>query len=336
MPGCLKDLRGADGADRQGLGGAVGGEHLDAWGKEASEALQDRGCDRRSGGDGAPERRELHPVLHAVAPHPVDEGGGAEHGGDAVGVDGVDDLPGIHRPRAGEVHFRDDGGHAERRGEQGEEREGREVDLAGLYAVDLLQRPDLRGEVAVVVDGALGRPGAAAGEEDGGYVLCLGRGRLEGGVVPVLVDHPGKGGSLPEEAGAYRHAGADGVLPPAEEEPCQVRLGDADERVRLGLGKALPEVLDPQPRIDQHRDGADLEEGEGEGEELRARSHHEHGAHAAADAAGDQPPGYPVAQPVELREAHAPVLPGEDDRLRVRLALRHLRQVCGDVDHFAL
>ncbi len=66
-----------------------------------------------------------------------------------------------------------DGGHAERRGEKGEEREGGEIDLARLDAVNLAQCLHLGGEVAVAVDGALGRAGAAAGEEDGGHLVAL-------------------------------------------------------------------------------------------------------------------------------------------------------------------
>ena len=62
-------------------------------------------------------------------------------------------------------------GHAQGRPEQAEERKRRQIDLAGLDAVESAQHLDLGGEDAVRVDDALGDAGAAAGEQDRGRLV---------------------------------------------------------------------------------------------------------------------------------------------------------------------
>ena len=79
-----------------------------------------------------------------VAAEAVDERGRAEHVGHAESLDGGAELHGVGLRGAGEVHLGQHLGHAQRGSEQREEREGRQVNLAGLDAVEPTHLLDLR------------------------------------------------------------------------------------------------------------------------------------------------------------------------------------------------
>jgi hypothetical protein len=77
---------------------------------------------------------------------------------------------GACRPRR--VHVGDDRAQAQGRIEQGEGREGRQVDAARLHAEGLAQHLDLRDEMAMAIHHALGHAGGAGGEQDRGDLVA--------------------------------------------------------------------------------------------------------------------------------------------------------------------
>src|SRR5262249_8874514 len=58
---------------------------------------------------------------------------------------------------------------------------------------------------------------------------------------------------------------------PTEYTPGHVRFRDADERLRLRLGKAFPKIANAHAGVDQHRHGRDFEQRKCEGEEFQPR-----------------------------------------------------------------
>ena len=173
--GFAEDFPAADGTDRQRLGGAVGGEDFRLRRQQGGKTLQNLRRHRRAGGNHPPQARQANPVFQPVASDPVDQGRRAEHVGDLEMLDGGDEFLRIDQRRPGKVHLRDDRRHPQRRGEEGEEGEGRQIDFAGADVVEIAQHLHLRGEIAVAVDGPFRYAGAAAGKENGGGLLRIGR-----------------------------------------------------------------------------------------------------------------------------------------------------------------
>ncbi len=103
----------------------------------------------------------------------------------------------------------------------------------------------------------------------------------------------------------------EGILAPAEQAARQMRLGDADEGLGSASARHSFRFLHPEARIDQHRHGADFEEGEGQGEEIGAGCDHQHGAYATADAVGFQGMSDAVTELIEFAEAQPAVLRGK-------------------------
>jgi hypothetical protein len=116
--------------------------------------------------------------------------------------------------------------------------------------------------------------------------------------------------------------------------------GDADERFRFRFRQADAEVLDTHAGIDEHGHGAELEQGEGQREELQTRLDHQHGTHAAADAAALQAVRQGVALGVQLAEREMAVANPSmsaspirlDDGECLRLRPCHRRQRSSDIN----
>jgi hypothetical protein len=114
---------------------------------------------------------QLHPVGRRVAPEVVEQRRGTEHVGAAMLRQRMDQFFRLRVPWKSKVHVREDGRHTESGVEEREERERREVDLAGL---DPIRRPnalDLRVEHSMGVNGTLGHSGRPGREEDGRDIL---------------------------------------------------------------------------------------------------------------------------------------------------------------------
>ena len=246
-------------------------------------------------------------------------------------------LRGSARARAGRIHVRDDRGQAERRIEQCERRECRQIDAAGSDAESVAQHADLRHEMPVAVDHALGHAGRAAGEQDRGHFVGLRVGELRAGLRTRAFDLRQRGVGQPAaRAGSDAHARG---TRPAQQHARDVRQRDADESLGPGFVQALLQCALVDARIDQHRHGAGLEQREHQQEELRRRPHHQHGARAADDAVPRQARRDGVAARVELRIGQRSVVAA----VAARAAHRHLvgtfarqaRQRCGDVAGFA-
>lgn len=103
-------------------------------------------------GDLAPERRRTEGI------------------GDTLLSDRLHDLRRVDGGGARRIDLGHDGRHAERGVEQREDRQHRQVHLAGPDAVGVAHEPHLGVEHAMLVTHALGRAGGAGGEEDGGQV----------------------------------------------------------------------------------------------------------------------------------------------------------------------
>ncbi len=211
-----EDLLAPDRRHGERLGGAVGRVDLRAALEHTLEALEHRGNGRSPGRDHPPERGELlkgvrgaEPLAGARGRSPrtleardaPEERGRAEHARHAALADRVNDVVPIHEAGPREVHLRDHGRHAERRVEQGEERERREVDLVGREAVGRAERPHLGVEVPVSVDRALGDARAPGREEDRGRLVGP---RVDRRVRPGVRAKIGELVSAPEPAAADR------------------------------------------------------------------------------------------------------------------------------------
>lgn len=114
LPRVAQDFVAADRSDGERFGRAVGSKNLRIWRKELRHAFDDTGGNRGAGGSDAPQRGE--PLASGDAPlaDAVEQRRRAEQIGDAEVVDGLRDLGRIDAAGTGEVHFRDDRGHAER------------------------------------------------------------------------------------------------------------------------------------------------------------------------------------------------------------------------------
>jgi len=104
---------------------------LRAFRKHRLEFLDHPRGDGRAGGDDALECGELDIVGRAPLADPIEERRRAEEVGDRVMLDRDDDVARIDLAGAGEIHFGDDGGHAQGRAEEAEEWESRQIALAG-------------------------------------------------------------------------------------------------------------------------------------------------------------------------------------------------------------
>ena len=234
----------------------------------------------------------------APATHRVEQRGGAEHGGRAEGIHSLDHIRRIDLRRTRCVHVRDDRGHAKRGVEEGKEREGGDIDLALLNAEHLADGDHLGIEVPMTADGTLRRSRGAAREEDGGNLVAA---RLRHRLGAPSRDDLVQTHATPAEATTDGDKVGQRLAPPAEHEAGCVRLRDADEGRRLGAGDAALDVLEPNARVDEHRNNPSLEERKGERKEVESGLYHEGGAVAPFEPHREQPGGDLVAALVELR-----------------------------------
>ena len=105
-----------------------------------------------------------------------------ERAGDLLLLDGADDFFRVDTGGPAGVELGHNGRHAQRGIEQREDRQHRQVDLAGGDAIGVAHQPHLGVKHAVLVAHALGGAGGAGGEEDGGKVggAAADRLRVEG------------------------------------------------------------------------------------------------------------------------------------------------------------
>ena len=320
---------------RERLGGAVGGQDPTARGHQGDESLDDPRRHRRAGGHDLPERRQLDAVIDAIPPDGVEQRRRTEHGGHTELVDGPDDLPRIDLRRPGRVHVGDDRRHPERRVEERKEREGGQIHIARTAVENPTNRLDLGGEVAVAVDHALGRTGAARGEDDGGDLVARWS--------PAI--------SMPPASRPMASIFAS-VRPPQKSRGPTVTLvrtvARAQPRITraawaLGTpmkasGRALPRHAlrwcSPMPGIHQHRHRAGSEDPEGEDEEIEAGRDHQNGPDAATDPRCRETRGHPRGPFVEFAIGQGPAAtaPGTDDGGCLGLALGHVADRVRDVD----
>ena len=106
----------------------------------------------------------------------------------------------------------------------------------------------------------------------------------------------------------------------------QTALGDPDENLRSGFLQALPQALQSDPRIDQHRDHAGLEERERQGEEIEPRADHDRGPGPRRDSGGAQAQSDQVAVLVELAVGQVAVA---DPSSAVPALRNHHRELIG-------
>ena len=226
---------------------------------------------------------------------PAQQGRRAEQVRHAEIVDRLEDLRRIDPRRSRRVHVGHDRRHPQRRGEQGEERERAEIDLAGLDRVERAKRFDLCLEDRVRVDGPLGRAGAAAGEED--RRRCRRREQR---------DRRSWVESLVRETRAPRRRTSSSVVTPVPEAAALPpgatmivwrtvsRPQPRSRRAQSALGMPMktsgaasrqhwPRFAQADPGVDQHRHDARLEQGENQREEVEAGPDHHHGPRAAGD-----------------------------------------------------
>ncbi len=126
---------------------------------------------------------------------------------------------------------------------------------------------------------------------------------------------------------------------PAENPLCPECLRNADEDFGRGLATALPQITQADPRVDQHRDHARLEQGEYQGKEVEPGADHHHGAGTVVDSKRPQATGDSIAVLVKLSigqmritNAAGTVSPIRNHNGQpIRFAARHRGQVGGDV-----
>ncbi len=101
----------------------------------------------------------------------VPDGGRGEALRHLQSLDGLDDVSRIDGGRPRKVHARQDRRHAHGSVEKPEQRKAGQVDFARLDAVEVADLGHLPIEVAVAIEDALGRAGAAGGEDDRGGIV---------------------------------------------------------------------------------------------------------------------------------------------------------------------
>ena len=179
----------------------------------------------------------------------------------------------------------------------------------------LAQHGRLMREDAVGVDRALGRAGAARGEED--------RRRPRPSPGPAdeafaVLGQVRQSASRPSPPPPHRDQSLDAALAPTPGQPRQMRLGRTDEGLGLGLGQTAAHVPPADARVDEDRHRAAAEEREGQRDELDAGRHQQRRAHARAHADALQARGQAPALGVQLLESDG--APAVQDRGTLRHA----------------
>ncbi len=248
----------------------------------------------------------------------------AEGLGDLPIGGGAQDICRIDASRPRGIHVGNDRRHAHRAVEQAKQRKARQIDLARLDGIERLQLHDLLIEIAVAIEHAFGRAGAAGGENDRRRVIGRHgqrrRGRIATSGQRFQIDR----------ARQPATAGNEDVEPclgkaPRKHAAHGVYAADAHEALRLGLGEAAHEVFAAHARVDKDRHYAGLEQRKDQRDKLDARRHEQSQPRAGRDADLLQPTGDAAAQLVELAKGDLVVL-----RRRVRRCARRRRRVADE------
>ena len=283
--GLAEHLAALDRGHRQALGRAVGGDApaRRRRASRASGAARGRAPARRRAITRRRRRAAARPRARPSARALFEQRGRAEHVGHAEVLDCLDDLPRV-RPspgasdpcRGSTVVIPSAGSKSAKSGKV-----GRSIS-PGLDVVHAPDRLDLRGEVAVRVDGALGRAGAAAGEEDGGEVVGA---RSASSASPPSAPARSTSSRVSPPHGPSRPTVITvRTLPRAQRSTSRATCaagmpmntsGRASLEARLHVGEA-------DPRVDHHRHRARLEEPEDQREELERGPHHQRDPRARA------------------------------------------------------
>ena len=203
------------------------------------------------------------------------------------------------------VHVGNDGRHAHRAIEQAEQRKGRQIDFARPDAVEVADLIDLGVEIAVGVEHAFGRAGAAGGKNDRRRLVGRGRGQFAAA--------PGAAAELAERTPPQNQRRPtvtfNRALGKRLRQQAANGLNDRNrhEPFRLGLGQAADEVPPAHARIDQDGHGPGLEQPENQRDEIDPRPHQQDQPRPGDNAQLAESPGDPVAILVELAESDVPV-----------------------------
>ncbi len=287
-------------------------------GSIASTRRCTRGGTGAPGGDHAPQRGHRA----AATADRVEQRGGAEHHRGA-GVRRRRADPGGHDVGGpGRVHPRHHGGHPEQRPEQRERRERRQAHLARAEVVQLGDEAGLGEQLLLAVLDALGRPGAAAGEQHRGGGAGRALRRREGQPPAAVVLDPAERAAAGhrDPAGGHEHPCAGR---PAQQPPGEVRLRRAQEGLRRGLSQTALDLVAADARVDEHRHGAQPQQRERQREEVLGRRHQQGGARPRRDPGVPQAGGDRVDPAVERgvrrRGPAAPERAGQHEGDPVRL-----------------
>ena len=198
----------------------------------------------------------------------------------------------------GRIHVGNDRGRAQCGIEQRERRKRRQIRAARRDAEGLAHHRDLRHEMTMTIDHALGHASGAAGEQDRGDIVGLRVRELRAGVRTIAFDFGQRRvGQDRARAGGDAHACA---ARPAQQHARELRQRNTDEGLGLRFVQTLLQRALVDARIDQHRHRAGLEQREHQQEEFGRRPHHQHRAGAADDAALREPCGDGVAACVQF------------------------------------
>ena len=207
-------------------------------------------------------------------------------------------FSGIDRGGPAGIDFRHDRGQSERRAEEREQGEHRQVDLAGFDSVGFAHQPHLGVEHAVLITDSFGRTGRTAGEKDrrkiGGRTVCHFRltifdFRLAIGYLRLAIGYF----RLPRQP-PCDHGTGDGYpdLHAAERGPKDAanELGerDAEQDARPRARHAGKEVAQPHARIDDHRNGAEFEQRKCRGDQRQSLPDHDERPVPPSHAAGGE------------------------------------------------
>ena len=182
---------------------------------------------------------------------------------------------------------------AERRPVERERGERRDEAIVGADPVALAHRRELGRHPPLVVEDALGRPGRARGEDDGGRRSRVGREALDDGGQPCLA------------ALESRDLERAGRGHPAEQPSDAERLPGAEQPARLGAPQRPGEATEAEAAVDDDGDRTAHPARVGGGDEVDGLWREQRDAVAGDDAGAPQPLGDRGHTVGEVRETRA-------------------------------
>ena len=181
-------------------------------------------------------------------------------------------LNDLHQPRrvdlrrARHIQVRQDGGEAEEDVEQGKERKSGKINVIGLRAKQPAQLIEQGDKHAGCVNGAFGQTGAAGRVGYGHRIIQGGRGQGK-----RRRRRPGQGQKTlaPRPAQRRGDPGARGTKGPRGSQAQRVGQGNADDELRLRFGHTGEQAAKANRRVNENRQGPDLEQGKGHHEQVK-------------------------------------------------------------------